>query len=135
LLPRVSRELHDSSVREPRPEFGAVLAPGVHYIDLESMKAERWQTALPSLLHARVIILDMRGYPGNAVFAMLGHFIDREISSPRWQIPMVGSDTYQISWWTIRPAAPRLRAETIVLLDGRAGSAAETFLQIAWVIG
>jgi hypothetical protein len=130
LLPHLSREFYDSLIKEPRPPFGATLAPGVHYVDLELMKAERWQAALPALANARVIILDMRGYPSNAVFTLLGHFIDREIRSPEWQVPTVEADGYRTSYWTIQPMKPRLSAKLIVLLDGRASSAAETFLQI-----
>ena len=130
LLPRLSRDLYTSLVREPRPEFGAVLAPGVHYIDLEDLKAEHWQAAIASLIHARAIILDMRGYPSNEVFTMIGHFIDKEVRSPLWQTPILETSRYKTSYWEINPVKPRLDAKLVVLLDGRAASAAETFLQI-----
>jgi len=129
-LPRVSRELNDSLVREPRPAFGAELAPGIRYIDLEAMKEEQWQATLPSLAHAPAIVLDMRGYPSRAVAHMLGHFIDEPIRSPEWQLPVLESGGYQNWFWTIQPKKPRLDARLVVLLDGRAMSAAETFLQI-----
>jgi C-terminal processing protease CtpA/Prc len=130
VLPRLSRNLYSSLVREPRPAFGSVLAPGIHYIDLEDLKQERWQAALTSLSEARAIILDMRGYPGNAVFSMLGHFVDRAIKSPLWQLPILESSEYRASSWRINPVKPRIDAKLVVLLDGRAASAAETFLQI-----
>jgi hypothetical protein len=130
VLPHLSRDLYGSLVREPRPAFGAVLAPGVHYVDLEDLPAERWQAALPSLVHARAIVLDMRGYPSNFVFTMLGHFIDQAVRSPTWQIPMLEPSTYRTSYWLINPMQPRLHAKVVVLVDGRAASAAETLLQI-----
>lgn len=130
VLPHLSRELYDSAVREPRPVFGTELAPGVRYIDLEAMKADRWRAVIPSLLTTRVLIMDMRGYPSNYVFTILGHFIDNEIRSPEWQIPILESGGYLTAHWTIQPIKPRLDAKLVVLLDGRSASAAETFLQI-----
>ena len=130
LLPHLSREFYDSFIREPRPAFGAELATGIYYIDLEAMSASRWQTELPILASAQAIILDMRGYPSNAAFTMLGHFIDGPIRSPNWQTPILETGTYQTSYWTINPKTPRLRAKLVVLLDGRAASAAETLLQM-----
>jgi len=64
------------------------------------------------------------------VWSMIGHFIDHEVRSPQWQIPSLEADGYYTSSWTIRPRLPRLTSKVIVLLDGRAASAAETFLQI-----
>jgi hypothetical protein len=130
ILPRLSRDLYGSLVRDPRPTFGAELAPGIFYIDLEDLSTDRWRAAIPSLLHARAIVLDMRGYPSNMVFTMLGHFIDREAHSPTWQIPILESATYKTFQWSIQPMTPHLTAKLVVLLDGRAASAAETFLQI-----
>jgi hypothetical protein len=130
LFPRLSRDLYSSLVREPRPAFGSVLASGIHYVDLEDLKQERWQTSLASLSRARAIILDMRGYPSDVVFTMLGHFIDKEIQSPSWQVPILESSSYRITSSNITPMKPRIDAKLVVLVDGRAASAAETFLQI-----
>jgi C-terminal processing protease CtpA/Prc len=76
------------------------------------------------------VILDMRGYPTNAAFEILGHFVRREITSPLWRVPILGTSGFHKSSWTIRPATPRLDAKVIMLVDGRAISAAETVLQI-----
>jgi hypothetical protein len=130
LLPHLARSIYDSLVREPRPNFGAELASKVYYIDLEALKAERWQSILPFLGDARAIILDMRGAPSNVALSLLGHFIDRPILSPLWQIPVLETGDHQSSRWEIRPVRPRLRGHIIVLLDGRVTSAGETFLQI-----
>jgi hypothetical protein len=130
VLPHVSRGLYDSDLRESRPKFGAELANGVYYIDLEAIAMNAWNAVLPTLSRARVVIMDMRGYPGNAAFTILGHFTDREIYFPELQIPMLETGDYDRDFWEVRPVSPRLKAKLIVLLDGRSISAAETFLQI-----
>lgn len=130
LLPRVSRNLYDSEVREPRPSLGATLAPGVMYVDLEAMSVERWRTVLPQLAPARALILDMRAYPGRGVWTMIGHLIDHAARSPDWQIPSLDDQGYWHSSWEIRPQQPRLAAKIVLLFDSRAMSAAETFLQV-----
>jgi len=130
LLPRLSRELHSSLVREPRPRFGSDLAPGIQYVDLEDIQSVQWRGILDSLVRAQCIIMDMRGYPSNFAFTILGHFVDKQIRSPLWQTPILGSARYRTSYWAINPIQPRIPAKLVVLLDGRAASAAETFLQI-----
>jgi C-terminal processing protease CtpA/Prc len=104
--------------------------PGIYYLDLQDLTPERWQAALPSLVHARAVIVDMRGYPDNAAFTMIGHFTAKPVRSPSWQVPMLESSRYRTTSWNINPLQPRIEAKLIVLLDGRAASAAETFLQI-----
>jgi len=130
LVPHVPRDQYESSVREPRPTFGAELTSGVYYVDLDGMKNERWQSLLPTLSNARAIIMDMRGYPSSAVFGILGHFSSRDILSPHWEVPLLGTDSYRETSWKIRPVLPRLNATAILLVDGRAISAAETVIQI-----
>jgi hypothetical protein len=129
-VPHLSRKLYDSVVRESRPVFGAELASGIYYVDLEAIKADAWQAVLPRLTHANVVVLDMRGYPSNVAFSVLGHFANREIHSPEWQIPVLESGGYITSHWTVRPLTPHLDAKVLILLDGRTGSAAETVLQM-----
>jgi hypothetical protein len=130
VLPHLSRNLYEFLVQESRPRSGSELSPGVFYVNLEGLKSEGWKALLPSLASARTVIMDIRGYPTNAAFSILGHFGDKEIHSPEWQVPIIGSDDYKTSFWTIRPMKPRLNARIICLLDGRAVSAAESVLQI-----
>ncbi len=130
LLPHLSRDLHEFLVQESRPAFGSELAPATYYVNLELLKSESWQGIVSSLAAARVIILDMRGYPSHVVFGILGHFTDHELRSPEFQVPILGAGSYKTSFWTIRPMKPRLNAKVICLVDGRAVSAAETVLQI-----
>jgi C-terminal processing protease CtpA/Prc len=129
-MPMLSRAVHAADVREHHPASGTEVAPGVSYVDLDGLKIERWQSIFPSLTNARAIILDMRGYPTNAAFTLIGHFITHEIRSPVLQKPLLETGDYQTSFWTIRPMAPKLDAKLVVMLDGRAMSAAETFLQM-----
>jgi hypothetical protein len=129
-IPRLSRAVYDADVRERRPASGAELAPGVSYVDLDGLKIDRWQSTFPKLTKARAIVLDMRGYPTTAVLTVLGQFLTHEIRSPVLQKPLLETGDYQTSSWTLRPVAPRLDAKLVVILDGRAGSAAETFLQM-----
>jgi hypothetical protein len=130
LLPHLPRRIYDSLVREPRPAFGSELASGVYYVDLEALKHEAWLSAIPLLVKARAIVMDMRGYPSNVVFGILGHFSERPLLSPEMKYPLLESGEYLRSFWEIRPVKPKLSAKVIVLLDGRASSAAETVLQI-----
>lgn len=131
VLPHLPRAVADARVREPRPEVGAELAPGVVYIDLESLQGARWRAALPAMERARAIILDMRGAASNAALSALGHFIDHPIRSPIWHVPILESGQSEDSSWEIRPAAPRLTAKVIMLIDGRAVSVSETEVQLA----
>jgi len=130
LLPHLSRKLYETLVREPRPAIGTELRPGVYYVDLDKLTLAQWQSVLLSLTPARTVILDMRGYPTNAAFEILGHFVRREIHSPLWRVPILGTSDFHTSSWTIRPTTPRLEAKLIMLVDGRAISAAETVIQI-----
>ena len=121
--------LADQRAHEPRPTSGTQLSAGVYYVDLHGLTAERWQSVMPSLQHARAIILDERGVPAGMVPTVLGHFIDHAVVSPTWQLPLLESGGYQTSHWEVRPALPRLHAQLIVLTDGRVTSYGETILQ------
>jgi hypothetical protein len=130
LVPHLPRSSHDLLVREARPATGAQLSAGIYYIDLQGLTAERWQAVLPSVLHARAILLDARGVPSRAALTVLGHLVDRPIDSPTWQVPVLESGTYQSSHWDIRPASPRLPVRVVMLIDGRVTSYGETILQM-----
>jgi hypothetical protein len=130
VLPRLARSTYDALVREPRPPFGAELSSRIYYINLEETKDEQWQSILPSLGDARAIILDLRGYPSLVTSTILSHFIDRPIHSPLWHLPVLESGDYHRARWEIRPTRPRLRAHLLVLVDARAMSRGETFVQI-----
>lgn len=130
-LPHVSRAVYDALVREPRPASGTEVAPHVCYVDLSALSLDQWRALVPAVMRAKSLVLDMRGYPDNAAFTILGHFLKDEITSPLWRTPRIGLPGDQLSSWTIRPVAPRFGGAVYILLDGRAGSAAESVLQIA----
>jgi hypothetical protein len=130
LLPHLPRGSYDDLLHEPRPTSGTELSTGVYYVDLQGLTAEQWQSVLPSLQHARAIILDERGVPTGTALTVLGHFIDHAVDSPTWQIPLLESGSYQSTHWEVRPALPTLHAQLIVLTDGRVTSYGETILQI-----
>jgi hypothetical protein len=133
VLPMVSDSLYAHVNREPRPAEHAELAPGVHYVDLDSLPMASWQKMLPSLEHARAIILDFRGYANLTALEMISHIANQALHSPVWQIPIIpdiAGIKYTEDHWDIRPQAPRFNAKIVGLVDGRAMSAVETLLQM-----
>ena len=133
LLPLVARDVYGAAVKEKRPATGTEVAPGVYYVDLEGLTSKTWQGLVPALQNARAVLIDLRGYTTNAGIDALAHFTDREIFSPEWQTPLVGSTAttnYLVSQWSIRPARDQVTAPLVALIDGRAASAVETIAQI-----
>jgi hypothetical protein len=133
VLPFVSDDLYAHANRERRPAQHAELAPGVHYVDLDSLSMTAWEKILPSLEHARAIILDFRGYANLTALEMISHIANRELHSPVWQTPVVPDIIgikYAEDHWDVRPQAPRFNAKIVGLVDGRAMSAVETLLQM-----
>lgn len=132
LLPLVARDLYEGSIRDPRPKTGAEVAPGVYYVDFDTLSASAWTALLPTLQRARGLVFDFRGYLASGAFASLAYLTDQLLLAPRMQIPLVGPRGLQQppAQWSIRPAQPRLTAPVVVLIDGQSMSAVETFLQI-----
>lgn len=131
---RVPRRL-GPLMRPPRPDSIAEVRPGVMYLDLDRISSEEFERALPRILAAKGVVLDLRGYPWRIWTAPITHMIDSTITSPRWNIPIITRPDHldsvlESSNWTIQPAAPRIRARMAFLIDGSAISAAETFLGI-----
>lgn len=133
MLPLLSRDLYATAIRESRPQTGAELAAGVYYVDLEGITEATWQGVLPTLQKGRAIIFDLRGYTTSTGRRTLSNLTDRELHSPEWQIPVVtggANVAYSTSRWSVFPAAARLTAPVVVLMDGRSASAVETMLEI-----
>jgi hypothetical protein len=133
VLPFVSDNLYSHVNRERRPAEHAELAPGVHYVDLDSLSMAAWEKMLPSLEQARAIILDFRGYASFSALEVLSHITNQELHSPAWQIPIISNISgiqYTEDHWDIRPEAPKFNAKIVGLVDGRAMSAVETLLQM-----
>ncbi len=124
----------ESDAEETRPEPIATLEPGIMYIDYERATMDDIRAAAAELAKARGIVIDARGYPRNGWVA-IEHLIDRPVDSARWLVPIqTRPDRLEMkmsfSNWSLSPKAPRFRGKIAFLIDGRAISAAETYLGI-----
>ena len=123
-----------------KPANGAEIAPGIVYFALEGADADALAAAMPSLAEARGIVIDLRGYPGEAGTQLLSHFADEPLRSAGWNTPIVtlpdgeGWDWSQTSW-TLPPTEPHLDAHVAFMTDGRAISYAETVMGIVEAYG
>jgi len=118
-----------------RPDSIAALRPGVMYVDLHRITDADFQRALPSLVDAKGVIFDLRGYPWRISTVVLSHLTDTTLTCARWHIPIVTRPdredmTFDFSNWPVPPQAPRIRARVAFLIDGSAISYAETYLGI-----
>lgn len=118
-----------------KPEMLSDLAPGVIYVDLGRISDAELQAALPRLAVAQGVVFDLRGYPGKVRPRFLSHFSDQVVRSAEWNIPVsLRPDREGVTWkssrWTLPPEAPRLTGKVAFITDGRAISAAESFLGV-----
>lgn len=130
------RDAESPALTEARPPQVGEVKPGIFYLDLDRIKDEDFQAALPKLEQARGIIFDLRGYPRVSP-AIISHLIDKPAESARWMIPVVtapdraGAAAYdERGRWSLRPVAPRLKAKVAFITDGRAISYAESYMGI-----
>jgi C-terminal processing protease CtpA/Prc len=123
-----------SFLPERRPANGAEVAKGIRYVDM-GITAEEWEKVLPDLVAADGVVFDARGYPGNVnMTTVLSHFTRTRIRSARWTVPSPTRPdregmTFSKSDWPVDPAEPFID-NVVFLTDGRAVSAAETFMGI-----
>jgi len=120
---------------ERRPEKITEVRPGIWYVDIDRITDQDFNDALGELKRAQGIVFDLRGYPGKLSAAFLAHLIDEPVTSAQWHVPMVYRPdrermTFRLSNWTIQPKKPKLTDRVAFLTDGRAISAAETYLGI-----
>jgi C-terminal processing protease CtpA/Prc len=114
----------------------ADVSTGVMYIDLARITDSSFDTAMPRLQHAKVVIFDMRGYPRVTVpKKIFSHFTDTLLYSPRYLIPVTTLPNHQRVGFidvasTVAPVSPRLTARMIILSGGAAVSAAESTLGV-----
>jgi C-terminal processing protease CtpA/Prc len=120
---------------EKRPEKIAELKPGVMYVDIDRVTEEEFRAAVPKLAKATGIVFDLRGYPRWSGMTPISHLTGKPVRSGRWHIPVVlrpDHDNMQFTFsdWSLPPLSPRFNARVAFVTDGRAISAAETFLGI-----
>ncbi|MDC3981937.1 S41 family peptidase [Polyangium jinanense] len=124
----------DRLPQEKKPEPVAEVAPGVSYVDLERVKPEQFDAALPTLAKARGVIFDLRGDP-KIEPEKLGHLSSTKLVGPEWKVPRVVRPnregmTFEVERWFVEPKAPRIRGRVVFLTDERAMSQAETWLSM-----
>ncbi|QEH37715.1 Peptidase family S41 [Aquisphaera giovannonii] len=122
---------------ESRPPKVAEVRPGIFYVDLDRVSDADFREALPRLEKASGIVFDFRGYPSRiSPDTFFPHLVDHPVASPQWHIPTIlkpgrGGMTFDRGGeWSLRPAAPFLKARRAFLIDGRAISYAESCLGI-----
>ncbi|MEA2599992.1 MAG: hypothetical protein QOF89_984 [Acidobacteriota bacterium] len=119
----------------PRPEKIAELRPGIFYVDLGRISDDDLNGAIDQLAAADGVVFDMRGYPFFLSPAVLGHLIDKPVTSPWFNIPVVTQPDRQGWGWrslyfSQTPVAPRFTGRFAFLIDGRVLSYAESLMGI-----
>jgi len=131
----VRRSVEVDSLTESRPPKIKELKPGIYYLDLDRIKDEDFDAALPQLEKASGIIFDLRGYP-RVTPKVISHLIDRPVQSAIFLQPLitkpdhVGMEYVDAGRWTLKPEAPQLKAKLAFIVDGRAVSYAESWMGI-----
>jgi hypothetical protein len=123
----------------PRQQFRD-LGAGIYYIDLDQITGRELHQLLPTLVEARGLVLDLRGYPRRAGFVLLTHLADEELPMPRPAVPILTlPDQERVRWGEQRSSLPitppRLTSNIAFIIDGRVVSAAEHFLGTAEAAG
>jgi C-terminal processing protease CtpA/Prc len=124
-----------SAPPEPRPGEIEELEDGIYYLDLGRIeKADFDADVVSELASARGIVFDLRGYP-KIWTEPLAHLIDEPIECAQWLVPVVAlpdrkATTFEQSSWFVEPVKPRFTGKIVFLTDGRAVSAAETYMNL-----
>jgi hypothetical protein len=120
---------------EVRPDTGDTLAPGILYVNLETLTPEQWHRLQGALFSAKGLVLDVRGYVTRTSYLVLAALAEGPLASPYWTIPTRTSPddssvTFGSERWLILPSPRRFSGRVVFLTDGRAASAAETVMSI-----
>jgi C-terminal processing protease CtpA/Prc len=119
----------------PTPDNGSQVAPGVVYFNLVGTERDEFKRHLQTLVDAKAIVFDVRGYPAGAAFELLPHLSDQNIASARWNIPRITRPQRQ-GWqwretaWDLAPAEPHLRQPMAFLTSAAAVSYGESIMGI-----
>jgi C-terminal processing protease CtpA/Prc len=132
---KARRTVAFNEFEEKRPEKITELKPGIIYMDIDRVTEEEFRAAVPKLAEATGIVFDLRGYPRKSGMTPISYLTDKPVRSGRWHVPVVlhpdrEKMQFAFSDWALPPLKPRFKAKTAFLTDGRAISAAETFLGI-----
>ncbi|TAL67101.1 MAG: hypothetical protein EPN82_16135 [Bacteroidetes bacterium] len=111
------------------------LGNNIYYVRMDSVTLEEFNSRINDLANAKGIIFEMRGYPKEISLDLISHLIDKEVNSPNWLVPkIIYPDRENLTWdksnWQVQPEQPKFKGKIIFLTDGRAISAAETFMGI-----
>jgi C-terminal processing protease CtpA/Prc len=125
------------TAEEPRPNKVSELEPGIFYVDLNRVTDADYAAALPSLINAKGIVFDMRGYPrmGN-MGQFFGHLSREPMRSAQWNVPNITRPDHvdmpfvREGEWQLPPVAPYFTAKRAFITDGRAISFAESVMGI-----
>lgn len=125
---------------EPRPEKICELRPGVWYVDIDRVTDDDINASMGQLAAARGLVFDLRGYPGRLGTIVLAHLADRPLRSAHWCVPFVPRPdrermTFADGGWSVPPAQPRWTRNAAFVIDGRAISYAETYMDIVEAFG
>ena len=123
---------------EPRPENFAEIRPGILYVDfnrLTEYDAYYNEPLLNQLAAARGIVFDMRGYPWEVAYDYLDFLASMDMEPAQFERPLIFKpDGQGWSWlrtsFVLPPYEPHFGGRFAFITDGRAVSAAESFMGI-----
>lgn len=127
--------LESGFLKDPRPEKIAEIEPGIFYVDTTRIGDDDFNAALPSLLGARGIVFDLRGYPAGLSLLPLQHLGSGNLRYIPLQMPLITLPDQPLRriearTYTVPPATPRLTARVAWLTSTEAISYAETYMGI-----
>ena len=131
---------------EKRPGAVTELSAGVWYVDLSRATMDEITPALPKIAPAKGVVFDLRGYPNESGFAIIGHLLsssekDRWMHVARFTGPFGQNTGWESFGWDRAPQSPRIAGKIVFLTDGRAISYAESVmgyirdLKLATIVG
>ena len=133
------RDSHTKGLKDSRlPAPVSEPRPGLWYVDLDRISEKEFNEALPRLLAAKGVVLDLRGYP-KLNPAILGHLSDKPLEWISAAIPIVtlpdrmGWTLKQSDTFTLGPKLPRLQAKVVFLSGGTTLSLAESWMELVEV--
>jgi hypothetical protein len=126
-----------SSINDKQNPKVSEIEPGIFYLNIDQINDKDFSDILPKLEQAKGIIFDFRAYPKlRDSRKFLSHLSDKPLKSASWLVPLVTEpDRRNMKFdgnreWEVSPKAPFLKAKKVFITDGRAISAAETYLGI-----